>query len=59
MTGCEPDRGLFVGDSFQNDYMGPRAVGLQALLIDPSALEDVPDEHRLHSILDLRERIAA
>lgn len=59
VTGCEPDRGLFIGDSFQNDYMGPRAVGLQALLIDPNALENVPDEHRLHSILDLRERIAA
>lgn len=57
-TRCAPARGLFVGDSYIHDYEGPRAVGLQALLIDPSGLEDVPDEHRLHSILDLRERIA-
>jgi FMN phosphatase YigB (HAD superfamily) len=59
VSGCTPEHALFVGDSFGHDYIGPRAAGLQALLIDASALEDVPDEHRLHSILDLRERIGA
>lgn len=58
VTGCSAGRGLFVGDSYIHDYIGPRAVGLKAMLIDPSRQQDVPDEHRLHGILDLRGRIA-
>lgn len=58
VTGGGPDRAVFVGDSFLQDYAGPRAVGLTALLIDPQATERVPDQHRLRSVLDLPERIA-
>lgn len=59
VSGGRASGSLFIGDSFVCDYEGPRAVGLEALLIDPGELENVPDEHRLHSILDLRDRIAA
>jgi putative hydrolase of the HAD superfamily len=33
-TGCAPDRVLFVGDTFENDYIGARNAGLKAVLID-------------------------
>jgi putative hydrolase of the HAD superfamily len=51
--GADPSEVLFVGDSLVPDYEGPRAAGMQALLIDPAALHPVPDEHRLRTILDL------
>jgi putative hydrolase of the HAD superfamily len=46
----------FVGDTRRPDYDGPRAAGIHALLIDPDGVEDIPAEHRLASILDLRDR---
>lgn len=44
---------IFVGDTRGPDYDGPRAFGMQALLIDPDGTHDLPAAHRLHSILDL------
>ena len=43
----------FVGDTRAPDYDGPRALGMQALLIDPERAQDIPEEHRLGSVLDL------
>lgn len=57
-SGGRADRAVFVGDSFVHDYAGPRAAGLEALLIDPDTVADVPDEHRLRSILDLDDWLA-
>lgn len=48
---------VFVGDSYQPDYLGPQAAGIRALLIDPEHLAPVPDGGRLFSILDLPERL--
>jgi putative hydrolase of the HAD superfamily len=54
MAGCAPGDALFVGDSYGPDYVGPRAVGVRALLIDPERRAPVPAAHRLVSVLDLR-----
>jgi putative hydrolase of the HAD superfamily len=49
----DPAQVLFVGDNYELDYAGPLAAGFQARLIDPHGIFDVPNEHRLDSILDL------
>lgn len=59
VAGSTAGSALFVGDSFVPDYAGPRAVGMQSLLIDPRARAPVPVEHRLAHVLDVRERVAA
>jgi putative hydrolase of the HAD superfamily len=46
---------LFVGDSYQADYAGPREQGIAALLIDPGKSAPVPDSDRLQSLFDLRD----
>lgn len=48
----------FVGDTRIPDYDGPRAMGMHALLIDPGRNHDVPEAHRLDSVLDLPERLS-
>lgn len=57
LTAGAPGEALFVGDSFGPDYVGPRAVGMRALLIDPEGRAPVPEADRLASVLELRERV--
>ena len=59
LTGCAPGDALFVGDSYVPDYVGPRAVGMPALLIDPDARGPAPAEDRLASLLEVGERLGA
>jgi putative hydrolase of the HAD superfamily len=59
LTAGTPGEALFVGDSLGPDYVGPRAVGMRALLIDPEGRAPVPAADRLASVLELRERIGA
>jgi putative hydrolase of the HAD superfamily len=48
---------LFVGDTYLADYAGPRAVGIDALLIDPACQHDIPAGHRLAARSDLPVRL--
>lgn len=48
---------LFVGDSYEADYAGPRSVGMKALLIDPLRAHPVDDADRLETLLDLHNRL--
>lgn len=57
-AGAKAATTAFVGDSFVHDYAGAQAAGLRALLIDPDEKEQIPDEHRLHHILELPDRIS-
>lgn len=55
--GAEPVDAVFVGDTFDADYLGPTAAGLRAFLIDPDCRHpDVPAAARIDSVLDL-ERV--
>ena len=55
--GCEASSALYVGDSFEADYLGATRAGLSALLIDPSAAAPVPAADRIASVLDVRARL--
>lgn len=49
---------VFVGDSFEADYLGPRSAGMRALLIDPLGVHAVDGADRMTSLLDLAARLA-
>lgn len=50
--GAEPTQTLFVGDTLDGDYEGPRRAGIHAMLItDADGL--VPTKHRLATVLEL------
>jgi len=38
MAGCEPNEILFVGDDFECDYVGPREMGMNAVLLDRNGI---------------------
>ena len=52
-----PGYSAFVGDTFDADYVGPRAVGIRALLVDPTEHHAVDPDDRLASILELPDRL--
>ena len=56
--GCAAQDVLFVGDSYEADYAGPRSLGINALLIDPLRSHPVDDGDRLETVLDLDGRLA-
>jgi putative hydrolase of the HAD superfamily len=52
VAGCAGGEVLFVGDDLDNDYLGARAAGLRAVLLDPRGRHpDVPD--RIASLSEL------
>jgi putative hydrolase of the HAD superfamily len=51
--GIEPAAALFAGDTYDADYAGPVAAGIQAYLIDPHEDHPVPSDRRLGSLADL------
>jgi putative hydrolase of the HAD superfamily len=56
-VGCAAEDAVFVGDSFEADYLGPVDAGMRAILIDPAKAHGVPASARLTSALDLVTRI--
>ena len=42
-VGVEADRALFVGDRVREDYEGPLAVGMRAVICTAHAAEPPPD----------------
>ena len=55
--GCAAQDVVFVGDSYEADYVGPRSVGINALLIDPLRRHPIDEADRLDTLLDLRSRL--
>ena len=41
--GTRPERTLFVGDRVREDYEGPRALGMRAVIVTAHADENPPD----------------
>jgi putative hydrolase of the HAD superfamily len=48
------DQAIFVGDSYDADYLGAVNAGLQALLIDPTGSQPIPERHRIRSVLEIQ-----
>lgn len=57
--GVAPERALFVGDDPRWDLAGPRAVGIDALLIDRSGEWAAGDEPRIRDLTELFVRLQA
>jgi putative hydrolase of the HAD superfamily len=49
---------LFVGDSYEADYLGAKKAGMPVLLIDPVGSTPVPVHEVIGSVLDVKTRIA-
>jgi putative hydrolase of the HAD superfamily len=56
--GIEASRAVFVGDNHTADYLGPRAVGISALLLDPRRTHAIPSQDRLHSLAELPNHLS-
>lgn len=48
---------VYVGDSYEADYLGARAAGIRPLLIDPAGSAPVADDARLSSIFAVEGRL--
>jgi putative hydrolase of the HAD superfamily len=59
ITGSSSENALYVGDSFATDYIGAKGVGMRCLLIDPKRKQDIPEEDRIGSVLDLSNVLVA
>ncbi|MFO7539786.1 MAG: HAD family hydrolase [Chloroflexota bacterium] len=53
LAGARPETAVYVGDSYRADYLGANSAGLRCWLIDPRRQHDIPEAHRLNTILDL------
>lgn len=54
-----PGECLYIGDSYEPDFEGPRSVGIRPLLIDPLGTAPVAPRDRIGSILELEARLAS
>lgn len=55
--GVEPGEAAYVGDIYEVDVVGARAVGMRAFLVDPLSRWDDLDCERIADIPDLLERL--
>lgn len=52
--GSEPKHCIHVGDHIHNDFHGPRALGIQALLLDrENEFESISDQHKINNLEDI------
>jgi putative hydrolase of the HAD superfamily len=52
--GVDPKECLHIGDNIYNDFHGPRALGIQALLLDrENEYESIGDNHKIRSLNEL------
>lgn len=56
--GAAPNQTIFVGDSYEADYLGPRSVGMHALLISRQDHPSVPAGLRVGSLPEVTLAIA-
>ncbi|HEY1488353.1 MAG TPA: HAD family hydrolase [Micromonosporaceae bacterium] len=55
--GVDPADAVFVGDTYDADFVGPESAGIRAYLIDPAHAYDIPADRRLESLADLPSRL--
>lgn len=53
MTSGQSQTAVYVGDSFEADYLGAKGIGMRCLLIDPEAKQAVSKEDRIAHILEV------
>ncbi len=55
--GSKAESTVFVGDSYEHDYRGPRQVGMRAILISEDPPKDVSDAHVVARVGEVRQAI--
>jgi len=58
-AGTTVERSLYVGDTYEADYVGATGAGMRCLLIDPDAKHDIDSTHRIDSILGLETALGS
>jgi putative hydrolase of the HAD superfamily len=56
--GARVEEAVYVGDTYEADYLGATRAGLRAFLIDPTARYPVPEAHRLRHLSELPAALA-
>jgi putative hydrolase of the HAD superfamily len=55
-TGADPKECMHVGDNIYNDFHGPRALGIQALLLDrENEYESIGEQHKIKNLKELNK----
>jgi putative hydrolase of the HAD superfamily len=55
-TVADPKECLHIGDNIHNDFHGPRALGIQALLLDRDGeFESIGDQHKIGSLKEIHK----
>jgi len=54
-----PERCVYVGDSYEADFLGAESASIRPLLIDPDRDAPVSPQNRLSSIFELESRLSA
>lgn len=49
----QPHEGLYIGDSYTDDYCGAQNANMRCLLIDPGRKYDIPPQNRIESIFEI------
>lgn len=57
LMGASPTQTLFVGDSYEADYLGATQVGMDCILIDAVQQARIPAENRLVNLYELENRL--
>ena len=55
---ASPEQCIYVGDSYEADYLGAKSAGIRALLIDPLHETPVVNEDRIESVFEVEKRVA-
>jgi putative hydrolase of the HAD superfamily len=55
---ADPARVIFVGDTWDADFDGPRAHGMEAVLVSADPRDGVPETRRVASVLDLPDLLS-
>jgi putative hydrolase of the HAD superfamily len=55
---ADPARVIFVGDTWDADFDGPRAHGMEAVLVAGAPRDGVPETRRVASVLDLPDLLS-
>ncbi|WEO76333.1 HAD family hydrolase [Cryobacterium sp. SO2] len=55
---ADPARVIFVGDTWDADFDGPRAHGMEAVLVAAAPRDGVPETRRVSSVLDLPDLLS-
>lgn len=55
---AEPGQVIFVGDTWDADFDGPRGHGMEAVLVSPTPRDGVPEGRRVSSVLELPDLLS-